>query len=222
MELHKWNLTYSEAIELQNKLKQLINVVSAPLNYDLIAGADVAYDKEWNKCKAACVIYTIKENKIIEQSFAEKKITFPYVPGLLSFREVPVLLEAFNKIKTNYDIAILDGQGFAHPRRFGLASHIGLWLNKPTIGCAKSKLIGTYKIPPNIKGSWTYLCDRNEIIGVVLRSKVNTKPIFISIGNMINLKDSIDVILKCTTKYRIPEPVRYAHNFVSQLKGNKK
>lgn len=218
MELHRWDLTYIEAIKLQKELRQSITIMPAPSNYNLIAGADVSYDKKNDKCIASCVIYSIIENKIIEEAIAVKNISFPYIPGLLSFREVPVLLDAFNKVKNNYEIAILDGQGFAHPRRFGLASHIGLWLGKPTIGCAKTKLIGTYEMPLNSKGSWSFLYDKNEIIGAVLRTKEKTKPLFISIGNKMNLQDAISVVLKCITKFRIPEPIRAAHNLVNQCK----
>lgn len=221
MELHKWNLKYIEAVKLQKELRKLITIMPAPSNYNLIAGADVSYVKEDDKCIAACVIYSIAEKKIIEEATAEKNISFPYIPGLLSFREVPVLLDAFNKVKSNYEIAILDGQGFAHPRRFGLASHIGLWLDKPTIGCAKTKLIGRYEMPLDSKGSWSFLYDKNDIIGVVLRTREKSRPLFISIGNKMNLQDAISIILKCSTKFRIPEPIRAAHNIVNQCKRKK-
>jgi deoxyribonuclease V len=218
MELHSWNLTYKEAIELQKKLRGLITIENLSPDIDIIAGADVAYDNDNNSCIAACVIYSIKERKVIEEAYARQRINFPYIPGLLSFREVPVILEAFKRIRTDYDAALLDGQGFAHPRRFGLASHTGLWLGKPTIGCAKTKLIGTYSMPANNKGSFTFLYDNNEVIGAVVRTKKDVKPVFISIGTKVNLADAISTVMKCTTKYRIPEPIRYAHNLVNKLK----
>ncbi|OGF66008.1 MAG: hypothetical protein A2Y62_06025 [Candidatus Fischerbacteria bacterium RBG_13_37_8] len=216
--LHTWNVTYKEARELQQKLRAMLILTADEVYCDTIAGADVAYNNKQNKCIAACVLYSIKEQKIIETAVAVERITFPYIPGLLSFREAPAVLQAFKKLKGTFQAAMLDGHGFAHPRRLGLASHVALWIGKPTIGCAKSKLIGKFETPPDKAGSWTELHDKGEIIGVVLRTKKNTKPVFISIGNAVSLAQAIVLTLQCTTRYRIPEPIRASHNLLNQHK----
>jgi deoxyribonuclease V len=216
--LHAWNVTYKEARELQQKLRTMLIFTADEVYCETIAGADVAYDKKQDKCIAACVLYSIKEQKIIETAVAVERITFPYIPGLLSFREAPAIIQALKKLKGNFQAAMLDGHGIAHPRRLGLASHVALWIDKPTIGCAKSRLIGEFETPPNRAGSWSELHDKGEVIGAVLRTKKDTKPVFISIGNAVSLMQAIALTLQCTTRYRIPEPIRAAHNLVNQYK----
>ena len=147
------------------------------------------------------------------------KARFPYIPGLLSFREAPILLRAFRKLKNNPDIVLFDGQGIAHPRRFGLASHMGLVLDKPSIGCAKSRLVGEYSSVENTAGAYSKLIYGNKVVGVVLRTKKNTKPIFVSPGHKINLSLAIRITLKTCCGYRIPEPTRQAHLLVNKLRG---
>jgi len=221
--LHKWNITYKEAIALQEKLRKRIKFNESNIEAKIVVGADVAYDKKNNLCIGACVVYDLKENKILQKIIKKGKVNFPYIPGLLSFREAPILLKAFNEVKFSYDVAILDGQGYAHPRRFGLASHISLWLNKPTIGCAKSRLIGEYKMPSNEIGDWSELKEKDEVIGAVVRTRKNVKPIFVSVGNQVNIENAIEIILKCCQGYRLPEPIRIAHNYVNIfIKKNKK
>jgi deoxyribonuclease V len=154
--------------------------------------------------------------KLIETATAALPLVFPYVPGLLSFREIPVCLEAIKKLQTPVDLFLIDGQGIAHPRRLGLASHLGLFLNTPTIGCAKSRLIGIYDEPGKNKGDFSWLYHKDDTIGVVLRTRDNIKPLFISPGHLCTFDDAIHYTLACTTKYRLPEPTRLAHQTVTR------
>ena len=150
--------------------------------------------------------------QVVETALAQMPTPFPYVPGLLSFREGPVLETAFARLQAEPDVLIFDGMGRAHPRRIGIASHMGLWLQKPTIGCGKSRLTGHYAEPPNERGAFSDLIDKNEVIGAVLRTKVNVKPVFISPGHLADLPTSVEFIMRCTSKYRLPDPIRAAHN----------
>lgn len=156
--------------------------------------------------------------ELIETASASMDVTFPYIPGLLSFREAPACLEAVEKLENEPDLFMVDGQGIAHPRRLGLAAHLGLFLDKPSIGCAKSRLTGTFDEPALEKGAHTPLRDRDEVIGAVVRTRTNVKPLFISVGNRCTLEDAIRLTLAWTTKYRLPEPTRLAHQTVSRLK----
>lgn len=232
-QLHKWNLTYQQARDLQERLA--IQVIFTPLEEPpkLIAGLDCAFSKDGQRIVAAAVVLRIPEAQdglweslgtpgfeTIETTSAVQKVSFPYIPGLLSFREAPVCLAAVEKLKNTPDVFIVDGQGLAHPRRLGLASHLGLFFDKPTIGCAKSRLIGTFNQPPPEKGTHTPLKDKDEIVGAVVRTRTNVEPVFVSVGNKCLLNDAIALVLDCTTKYRIPEPTRLAHQFVSKLRLN--
>jgi deoxyribonuclease V len=162
---------------------------------------------------------------LVETTKAVRKVAFPYIPGLLSFREAPVCIAAVEKLKSKPDVFIIDGQGIAHPRRLGLAAHLGLFFDKPTIGCAKSRLIGIYEEPGLRKGAYTLLKDKRvsssdqyETIGAVVRTRTNVKPVFVSVGNKCLLKDAIEITLGCAVRYRLPEPTRLAHQLVSKLK----
>ncbi len=186
--------------KLQTSQKNLPGFGSASLRRD-----------EWGPTQSS-------DFEIVETTEAIEKLTLPYIPGLLSFRESPVCIAAVEKLKNEPDAFLIDGQGIAHPRRFGLASHLGLFFDKPTIGCAKSRLTGTYEEPAPEKGSFSPLKDKNETIGAVVRTRGNVKPLFVSVGNKCLLEDAIKITLDCTTKYRIPEPTRLAHQLVSKLK----
>jgi len=155
----------------------------------------------------------------VETVVAEEKTRFPYIPGLLSFREAPVCLEAVERLTGQPDLFMIDGQGVAHPRRLGLAAHLGLFLDKPTVGCAKSRLIGTYEEPGPEKGAYGLLHDGPEVIGAVVRTRSRVKPVFVSVGNKCTLEDAIRITLACAARYRIPEPTRLAHQAVSRLKS---
>lgn len=216
--LHNWNLSYAQARHLQNQLASKVQFTPLKKSPKLIAGLDCAFTKDGQKIIAAAVVLKLPDFELLETKSAVRKTTFPYIPGLLSFREAPVCIAAVKKLKHNPDAFIIDGQGVAHPRRLGLAAHLGLFFNKPTIGCAKSRLTGTFKNPQPEKGSCSWLKDNSEIIGAVLRTRTNVKPVFVSVGNKCLLKDAVKITLTCTPKYRLPEPTRLAHQIVSKLR----
>ncbi len=226
--LHKWDLSYKEAVGLQKKLASRVKFTPIKKRPKLVAGLDCAFSKDGKKIISAVVVLNLENFQIVEIVSAVRKLTFPYIPGLLSFREAPVCIAAAKKLKTEPDVFIIDGQGFAHPRRFGLACHLGLFFDKPTIGCAKSRLLGSYEEPPLQKGSVTFLEDKtmpgvkrkgksSEVIGAVLRTRTNVKPVFVSVGYKCTLRNAIDIVLKCTRGFRLPEPTRLADQIVSRL-----
>jgi deoxyribonuclease V len=216
--LHNWNLSYSQAIALQKSLSEKVQLVELKNHPKTIAGIDCAFSRDKKRIIACVVLLKLPGFEPIEMENATQKLTFPYIPGLLSFRESPACIAAVEKLKNEPDAFIIDGQGIAHPRRFGLACHLGLFFDKPTIGCAKSRLTGSFEEPAIEKGSYSPLKDGDEIIGAVVRTRTNVKPVFVSVGNKCLLKDAIKITLDCTTKYRIPEPTRLAHQLVSALK----
>jgi len=177
----------------------------------LIAGADVSGTKWGNKATAAVVVYKYPELKLVEKRTVTKELTFPYIPGLLAFREAPVLLEAFKQVENAPDIIVFDAQGIAHPREMGLATHMGILLDKPSIGCAKSRLIGTYHSPGEKVGDYSCLEKDGKVLGAVLRTKEGVNPIFVSIGFKVDLETSVKVVLNCCRGYKLPEPSRQAH-----------
>jgi len=218
---HAWNVGYKKAVEIQERLKKSIILKGSVKNCKLIAGADVSYTKESEIFYASVVVFNLQTMERVEEVTASGKVDFPYIPGLLSFRESPILLKAFAKIKSEPDVIILDAQGIAHPRGIGLASHIGLLLDKSSIGCAKTRLIGEYNEVGGEVGSHSRLTVKDKIVGAVLRTRKNVKPVFVSPGHKIDLKTSIDLILKSCRGYRLPEPVRQAHNLVKKTATGK-
>ena len=216
--LHSWNLSYSEAADLQKRLACKVQFTPLKKMPKLIAGLDCAFSKDGKKIIAAVVVLKLPDFVSVETISALRKVTFPYIPGLLSFREAPVCIAAVEKLKAEPDVFIIDGQGTAHPRRLGLAAHLGLFFDKPTIGCAKSRLIGYFEDPSLEKGAYSLLKDKDEVIGAVVRTRTNVEPVFISVGNKCRLDDAIKITLDCTTKYRLPEPTRLAHQLVSKLR----
>jgi deoxyribonuclease V len=187
-------------------------------NPKVLAGIDCAFSKDAQRILAAIVVLRLPDFAAVETASAVRKVTFPYIPGLLSFREAPVCIAAARKLRVRPDVFIIDGQGIAHPRRLGLAAHLGLFLDRPTIGCAKSRLTGEYDEPPSEKGAYTLLTDKSEEIGAVVRTRTNVKPVFVSVGNKCVLQDAVRVVLACAAKYRLPEPTRLAHQKVGKLK----
>jgi deoxyribonuclease V len=218
LNLHSWEVSPQEAIKIQKDLKSNISLKKSFSKIDKIAGADVSYYQ--NKMIAGVIIFEFPNLKIIERQSFVSSINFPYIPGLLTFREGPSILSAFKKIKNEPDIILFDGQGIAHPRRMGIATHLGLFLNRPTIGCAKSRLSGKYTSVGEQKGDYTPLKEGEEVLGVVLRTRKGVKPIFLSPGHKIDLPNSIEIVLKCIVKYRLPLPVREAHIFVNQIRND--
>ncbi|MGD1042687.1 MAG: deoxyribonuclease V [Sedimentisphaerales bacterium] len=216
--LHEWDLSCKEAIEIQRQLASQVRFAAMKKRPKIIAGLDCAFSKDGKRIFASAVVIDLSDFSIIETTTAARKVDFPYIPGLLSFREAPACIDAIEKLKNTPDVFIVDGQGIAHPRRLGIASHIGLLIDKPTIGCAKSRLIGTFDEPGRLKGNYSQLLDKREPIGAVLRTRANVKPVFVSVGHKCTLEDAISIILECTTKYRLPEPSRLAHRLVGQAK----
>ena len=216
--LHSWEVSPREAIQLQKELKKKISLKKSFNKVKIVAGADVSYYK--NNMIAGIVILKFPQLEIIEKKSSLSPVNFPYIPGLLTFREGPSLLKAFKKIKITPDVILFDGQGIAHPRRMGIATHLGLFLDKPTIGCAKSRLSGKYTSVGEEKGNYALLKEGEEVLGAVLRTRRKVKPIFVSPGHKIDLSNSIKIVLKCIVKYRLPLPVREAHIFVNQIRKN--
>jgi deoxyribonuclease V len=216
--LHPWDLSPPQAIKVQNKLKGKIKLKKWSGTLKLVAGADVAFKK--GRALAAVVVVSYPEFKVIECVRKSTKISYPYIPGLLTFREGPVLEKCFKVLRNEPDVIIFDGQGIAHPRNMGLATHLGILLNKPSIGCAKTLLFGNYVEPPALRGAFSYLLDKQgKKIGAVLRTRDFTKPVYVSPGHKINLTSSIKIILLCTGKYRLPQPLRLAHHLTKHSKN---
>jgi deoxyribonuclease V len=214
--LHRWNLTPREAVALQTKLAQQVirKKRGRPHDMNSVAGVDTAYHQ--NSACAAVVVFSLEDLKIVEEVAAVQPARFPYIPGLLSFREGPLILKALSRLKAAPDVMMFDGQGIAHPRRFGLASHIGLLTGMPAIGCAKTKLIGDYRAPQGARGSTSDLTDAGEIIGAVVRTRTGVKPVFVSIGHRMDLDSCIRVVLKSCRGYRLPEPLRRADHLARE------
>jgi len=222
--LHSWNVSYTQARRLQQHLAPKIRQTPIASPPRTVAGLDCALGKDRTRIFAAVAVLRLPELQLVETANAAQNVTFPYIPGLLSFREAPVCIAAVEKLTKQPDVFIIDGQGIAHPRRLGLAAHLGLFFQKPTIGCAKSRLIGEFQEPPPEKGAFTPLTHRKtarttpETIGAVLRTRTNVKPVFVSVGNKCTLEDAVRITLACTTRYRLPEPTRLAHRLVGQAK----
>ncbi|MHB1293378.1 MAG: deoxyribonuclease V [Anaerolineae bacterium] len=208
-----WDLTPEEARDLQIKLRQHVNLTNSLGPVRLVGGIDVGLHGD--VARAAVVVLSFPELALVEHVTTERAVTFPYVPGLLSFREAPVILDALARIKSTPDVLIFDGQGYAHPRRMGIATHVGILLDHPTIGCAKSRLWGRYEQPGPERGAYSWLTADNETIGAVLRTRNNVRPLFISAGHRVDLATAIDLVLRCGTRYRLPEPTRWAHRLAS-------
>jgi deoxyribonuclease V len=217
--LHEWDLSYKEAVEIQNRLASQVRFIAIKKKPKIIAGLDCAFSRDEKRIFAAVVVIMLPDFEVIETVTASRKLSFPYIPGLLSFREAPVCIDAIEKLKVKPDIFIVDGHGFAHPRRFGIASHIGVLLDMPTVGCAKSRLIGNFDEPGKRKGNYSRLADNGEVIGAVVRTRTGVKPVFVSVGHKCALDDAIKIALDCTTKYRLPEPARLAHQIVSRTRS---
>lgn len=216
--LHSWDLAPRDAITLQREFAQQIDVHRPLRKCALLAGADCSYNRFSPKFYAAVVVMRTTDWSVVETRGVVGESAFPYVPGLLSFRETPIVLQAFASLDHEPDAVMCDGQGYAHPRRFGLACHLGLWLGIPCFGCAKSRLIGAHDEPGENAGSTTPLRDGDEIIGSVVRTKNKTKHVYVSPGHLINLKSAVRWTLASCRGYRIPEPTRQAHLAVSRMR----
>ncbi|MDY7019131.1 MAG: deoxyribonuclease V [Chloroflexota bacterium] len=209
--LHNWQVDIAQAREIQIRLAKEVVTENEEFKPSLIAGVDISAANSQGIAQGAVVILSYPNLELIEVQTAKAKPNFPYIPGLLSFRECPLILAACEKLSNVPDLVLVDGQGVAHPRRCGLASHLGLFLDIPTIGCAKSILCGKHEPVGEGIGAHAELIDNGEIIGAALRTKTGTKPIYISIGHKINLASALHWVVECCRNYRVPEPTRLAH-----------
>ncbi len=222
--LHEWTLTPREAVALQRELAGRLVARSARPVHALrfVAGVDVSYDKTTRLCHAAIVVIDREMMETVAETTLSEPARFPYVPGLLSFREIPPLIDALKKVRAPIDVFIADGHGYAHPRRFGLASHLGVVVDTSTVGCAKSILIGEHGTLGRRRGDRAPLVDpkTGESIGVALRTRDGVAPVYVSVGHKISLDDAVELVLACAPRYRLTEPIRRAHTLSNQLRRN--
>lgn len=223
--INNWNVTPKEAVEIQKDLQHKIKIIPlvkkiSEIKY--IGGADVSMNLFATYGFAGFVTLSFPVLNLVDHAVVKENINFPYIPGLLSFRELPMLLKAWVKLKQKPEVIIVDGVGIAHPRRLGIATHLGIFLGVPTIGCAKSVLIGEYKEPGDEAGAISYLYDHNEVIGAAIRTKKGVKPVFVSPGHLITLEESIEIVKNCIRKHRLPEPTRQAHKTVNEYRVRNK
>ncbi|HKV47682.1 MAG TPA: deoxyribonuclease V [Candidatus Acidoferrales bacterium] len=218
LRLHSWKVTPKEAVQVQLRLRDRVEVSDRFGKICKVAGADIALDLERKIAVAGVIVYSYPEMKEIERVWAKRPLTFPYVPGLLSFREIPTLTAAFAKLKNRPDLVFVDGHGFAHPRRVGIASHLGMVLDCPTVGCAKSVLCGEAEEPADEFGAVSELEHKEEVIAIALRSRVGCKPIYISTGHRVSLESAVRFALSVLDGLRVPRPTREADRFVGKMK----
>lgn len=217
---HRWDVTPQEAIRIQQDLcTKIVARDEERTDFRTVAGMDVSYDKRSPWLFAAIVVMRLSGFQVVETAGARAQARFPYIPGLLSFRESPAGLEAWEKLCTRPDCLICDGHGYAHPRRFGFACHFGLLADLPTIGFAKSVLVGTFKAPGAKRGDTSDLVDAGEVIGAAVRTREGAEPVFVSVGHRITLARAVATVLACASGYRIPEPIRMAHTLVNRLRA---
>jgi deoxyribonuclease V len=195
---------------MQRELAAAVRIEPFPGIPRFIAGADIAFSPSGKEAIAVAIVWDRETNSVVEQHVARRGVDVPYIPGFLSFREGPVLLDAIGRLKHPWDVICFDGQGIAHPRKCGLATHMGVTLDRPSIGCGKSRLFGTYQEPAGEAGSESPLMNRGEQLGIVLRTRSNVNPLFISVGHRMDLDSARRIVLACTTGYRLPEPTRQA------------
>ena len=217
-QLHRWDVTYREAVTLQQKLRQklVLHDEALPAQIACVACADISYSKQSDIFFAAVVLLAYPSMEVIEEVCVIERAPFPYIPGLLSFREGPAVLKAFEGLQNVPDIVIFDGQGIAHPRGIGLASHMGLLLDTPSIGCAKKRLVGVHGDVGHEAGDYADLVLDEQVVGAALRTKKKVSPVFISPGHKIGTRKACDVVLSCCRGYRLPEPIRKAHLAVNR------
>ena len=209
--MHDWQVNAAQAKDIQVGLAAQVCRVGDVGTPRFIVGVDISSDKAKGTATGAAVVLNYPELKLVETKVVNGQLDFPYVPGLLSFREAPLILAACQELAFTPDLILVDGQGIAHPRRIGLASHLGVLLDTPTIGCAKSRLCGDHEVPDDKQGSYAELIDSGEVIGVALRTRLGVKPVYVSIGHKVDLQTAIHWVLECCRGYRLPEPTRLAH-----------
>jgi len=218
-QLHSWQISYREAVALQRQLRD--RLIEQPVeidSLDTVAGVDVSSSLGSTLIHAAAVVLDLETMERVDSATASVETRFPYIPGLLSFREGPAALAALGQLSLVPDVVIFDGHGYAHPRRLGLAAHMGLWIGMPSIGCAKTRLVGEHEPPARKRGEWTPLLDAGETIGAVLTTREGVKPIFVSRGHLCDLESAIAVVMAATGRFRLPEPTRRAHSLCNEVR----
>jgi deoxyribonuclease V len=218
--LHRWDVDVREGAEIQETLRKRLSLKNGFVfrNIRWIAGADVAYDTDGDAIFGAVVVLSFPELVVVEESWVKGRVEFPYIAGLLSFREAPVLLEAFSLLRQRPDVILFDGQGIAHPRGFGLASHAGLLLGLPSVGCAKTRLVGEYGSVGRRRGTYSWLRFEGKRVGAAVRTRADVKPVFVSPGDRITIQTAVRLVLAACRGYRIPEPVRKAHQLANRMR----
>jgi deoxyribonuclease V len=216
--LHDWQVPVSEAKNIQQKLRAQIQLSPPPLSPELVAGTDVSFEQDTDQAYAGITILQLPDLTEVARSLIIDNVEFPYIPGYLSFREVPPLLKAWRQLQLPPDLIIMDGHGIAHFRKLGLATHFGLLIQLPTIGCAKNKLVGTHQMPAKEKGSYRSLYYQDEKVGEVLRTRTNVNPVYVSPGHLIDFSRARQWVLRCAPRYKLPETTRKAHRLVNRLR----
>lgn len=215
---HRWNLTPAEAIALQRELAARVRIEPPPGPLRFVAGVDAAFSPDGRQCLAGVVLWDLETGAVCEEHVAAARLRFPYIPGLLSFREAPAILAALRRLRRLPDALLCDGQGLAHPRRFGIACHLGVLLDLPAAGCAKSLLTGTHEPPGRHRGDRAALRDGDQIIGAVLRTRDDVRPVYVSVGHRMTLEGAVELVLRCGRGRRLPEPTRLADRLVAAAK----
>ena len=217
---HPWKVTPKEAVRIQEELRKKLILRPPRKEFRTIAAADVSYSRTDDRLYAAFLLFSYPGLTLRETASARGKVSFPYIPGLLTFREAPILLQAFSRLNTDPDLILFDGQGTAHPRSMGIAAHLGILVNRPSIGCAKSRLYGAEAEPGLVQGSFVLLVKGDRTVGMIVRTRTGVKPVYVSPGHKMDLDTSVKMVLSCCRGYRIPEPLRQAHIFVNRLRKN--
>lgn len=212
--LHSWDVRPDEAVALQERLAPLVREVPLTLRPRTLGGVDVAFREATTR--AAAVIVRADDLQLVHAATAEGTPSFPYVPGLLAFREIPAILKALEQLPFLPDVILCDGHGKAHPRRFGLACHLGVLLDHPTVGCAKRRLVGEHAAVPETRGAWVPLVDRGEVIGAVVRTRTGVRPVYVSVGHRITLEEAVHLVITTAPRFRLPEPLRLAHRLSTE------
>lgn len=213
--LHRWDVTPAEAVQIQRDLSRRVIAEDRFGDIRTVAGVDVGFEQGGEVTRAAVAVLGFPGLEPLFESVARVPTTFPYIPGLLSFRELPAVLKALDQLPALPDMLLCDGQGLAHPRRFGIACHLGVVTDIPAIGVAKTRLVGRHEPPADERGAWSPLLDKGEVIGAVLRTRVGVKPLYISIGHRIGLESAVSLVMACSTRFRLPETTRRAHRLAS-------
>lgn len=216
--LHPWTVGPAEAVAIQERLRHRVRLRDGRRGFQTVGGLDVSYDRRSPWLFAAIVVLSLPDLRRVEEAAVRTRAEFPYVPGLLSFRESPAGLEAWSRLRRPPDCLLCDGQGYAHPRRFGLACHFGLWVDRPTIGAAKSLLVGEHAEPAPARGSVAEVVYQHEVVGMALRTREGARPVYVSAGHRITLERAVATVLLCSPHFRIPEPIRQAHALVNRLR----